>query len=465
MNGALQPGERLPSSRKLAGHLQVSRNTVTLVYQGLVDDDYLEPRPRSGFVVSSDAPTMPTMERGARAADDLSKQIDLEERIVNPVKKLHLIEKPLNWREFKYPFVYGQADFKLFSHSDWRDCARQALGARDFGSLAGDFGHSDDPLLVNYIAHQSLPQRGIVMKPENVLVTMGAQNALYLIANLLINSSTRVVIEDPCYPDLYDIVRKNTDRIQRIKVDEHGLVLDEEILSQCDLLFVTPSHQCPTTATMPTQRRKALLELASRHDFLVIEDDYEFEMNFLAAASPALKSLDEEGRVLYVGSFSKSLFPGLRLGYLAASQIFITRARELRHLIFRHPPGHAQRTAAYFMALGHYDSQILRLKKVLSGRRETMQKALDKFGLSNSSAANFGGTSFWIEGPKGLDAKVLADELKHHGVLIEPGASFFADNNKTRNYFRAAYSSIASELIEDGVEKIRKSIDALAPSL
>ena len=118
----------------------------------------------------------------------LSKQIDLEQRIVNPVKKLHLIEKPLNWREFKYPFVYGQADFKLFSHSDWRDCARQALGARDFGSLAGDFGHSDDPLLVNYIAHQSLPQRGIVMKPENVLVTMGAQNALYLIADLLINS-------------------------------------------------------------------------------------------------------------------------------------------------------------------------------------------------------------------------------------------------------------------------------------
>ena len=463
MNRALQPGERLPSSRNLASHLQVSRNTVTLVYQGLVDDGYLEPRPRSGFVVSVEAPVLPIIDLTGSANTNATTQIDLEQRIVQAPRKLHLVDKPLNWREFKYPFVYGQADFKLFSHSDWRDCARQALGARDFGSLAGDFGHNDDPLLVNYITRHSLPQRGIVMELQNVLVTLGAQNALYLIADLLIDKSTRVVVEDPCYPDLYDIVRKKTDNIIRIKVDEFGLVLDESVLSKCDLLFVTPSHQCPTTATMPTARRKALLELASRYDFLVIEDDYEFEMNFLAAASPALKSLDREGRVLYVGSFSKSLFPGLRLGYLAASQNFIARARDLRHLIFRHPPGHAQRTAAYFMALGHYNSQIVRLKKVFAARRETMQDALDKYGLSNSSAAHFGGTSFWIEGPKILDAGTLAQNLKQQDVLIEPGASFFGDNDKTRNYFRAAYSSIPRSLIEAGVAEIRKAIDLLAP--
>ena len=463
LSRAFQPGERLPSSRKLSNHLQVSRNTVTLVYQGLVDSGYLESRTRSGFIVASDAPAVPMIDELDHANQEVREKIDLTSRFIKPAPKLHLMNKPLNWREFDYPFVYGQADFKLFSHSNWRDCARQALGVRDFGSLAGDFGHSDDPLLVNYIAHHSLPQRGIMMDRENVLVTMGAQNALYLIADLLIDHSTRVVVEKPCYPDLHNIVQKYTGQISHIEVDEDGLVLDEEVLSRCDLLFVTPSHQCPTTATMPTQRRIALLELAQKHDFLVIEDDYEFEMNFLAAASPALKSLDHHDRVLYVGSFSKSLFPGLRLGYLAASTQFIQRARQLRHLMFRHPPGHAQRTVAYFMALGYYHAQILRLKRVLAGRRAVMQKSLDECDLSNSSAARFGGTSFWIKGPHWLDAHNLAENLKQQSVLIEPGAPFYPDKMEKSRYFRIAYSSINKKHIPQGISLIRQEIDNLAP--
>ncbi len=463
LSRAIQPGERLPSSRKLSQYLQVSRNTVTLVYHGMVDSGYLEAHPRSGFVVSSEAPVAVAMEQSESDVGSAEEKIDLTERIVNSDLELHRMDKPLNWREFKFPFVYGQADFSLFSHSDWRDCARQALGARDFGSLAGDYGHSDDPLLVNYIARHSLPQRGIIMDPENVLVTLGAQNALYLVADLLIDQSTRVVLERPCYPDLYDIVHKYTNRIEHLDVDEGGLVLDEEVLARCDLLFVTPSHQCPTTATMPTERRKALLQLAQKHDFLVVEDDYEFEMNFLAAASPALKSLDYQGRVLYVGSFSKSLFPGLRLGYLAASRKFIRRARQLRHLILRHPPGHAQRTAAYFMALGYYDAQILRLKRVLSRRRKLMQKSLDECGLSNSSAARFGGTSFWIKGPDWLDAIKLGQLLEEQSVLIEPGAPFYAGGSDKSQYFRIAYSSIVKKQIPEGVLRIRNAIQQLAP--
>ena len=117
---------------------------------------------------------------------------------------------------------------------------------------------------------------------------------------------------------------------------------------------------------MPASRRHQLLNLASQHDLLIIEDDYEFEMNFIESATPALKSLDDEGRVIYVGGLSKSVFPGLRLGYLVAPEGLIAEARALRHLILRHPPGHAQRTLAYFMALGHYDAQIRRLLASLS---------------------------------------------------------------------------------------------------
>ncbi len=452
---ALVPGERLPSSRRLAEHLKVSRNTVMLAYQALVDDGYLEPHPRSGYIVAGDAPvlsnaTAPPLAEGA-------DRITWYNRFANPVQPLRTVSKPLNWREYKYPFVYGQADFGLFSHSEWRECARQALGVRDFSLLAGDFGIHDDPLLVNYIASNSLPQRGIPADPKTVLVTLGAQNAIYLLTSLLADHTTKVVLEEPCYPEMRGIVTRRTNHVASLAVDQHGIVPDEQVLARCDLLFVTPSHQSPTNATLSIERRRKLLELAERHDFLIIEDDYEFELNFLTTASPALKSMDETGRVIYVGSFSKSLFPGLRLGYMNAAAPVIEQARRLRHLMLRHPPGHTQRTAAYFMALGHYDAQIRRLRRALAIRRKIMQRALDRHGLKNT-AAQFGGTSFWIEGPPELDSGELAKELCGESVLIEAGEPFFPAAACRKNFFRAAYSSIDEERIDQGVALIADRI-------
>ncbi len=458
LSRALQPNERLPSSRALAKHLKIARNTVTLAYQALADDGYLSAKPRSGYVVNEDAPAHPPNLDEARESVE---KFDWTSRLLYNGDGLKLVNKPLNWREYKYPFSYGQADFDLFSHSEWRDCARQALGAKDFGALAGDFSIHDDPLLVNYIASHSLPQRGIYLDQENVLVTLGAQNALYLIATLLICDESKVVIEEPCYPDLRNILAQRTSRIVSLPVDEHGLIPDESVLKDCDCLFITPSHQCPTTATMPIERRKALLVLAEKHDFIIVEDDYEFEMNFLDSPLPALKTLDENGRVIYVGSFSKSLFPGLRLGYMGASRSLIQQARKLRHLMFRHPPGHSQRTAAYFMALGHYSAQMRKLKRHFAERRQTMASALEKHGLFKSSAAHFGGTSFWIEGPKNLDSDQLAIDLEFESVLIEPGSPFFGANGAPKNFFRIAYSSISEERIEDGVAIIARKIKSV----
>ena len=142
-----------------------------------------------------------------------------------------------------------------------------------------------------------------------------------------------------------------------------------------------------------------LLDLARHHDFILIEDDYEFEMNFLEPAKPVLESRDRDGRVIYVGSLSKSVFPGLLLGHLVAPEQSIEQARALGYLILRHPPGHGQRTLAYFMALGHYDAQIRRLRRHLDGRRQVLQVAPDRHQLFSHTASHFGGASFWIKGP------------------------------------------------------------------
>jgi GntR family transcriptional regulator/MocR family aminotransferase len=155
--------------------------------------------------------------------------------------------------------------------------------------------------------------------------------------------------------------------------------------------------------------------------------------------------------VLYAGSFSKSLFPGLRLGYLVGPPPLIREARALRALMLRHPPGHLQRIVANFLALGHYDALIRRMRVEYAERHRIMAAALGREGFRIAGQANFGGTCFWIEGPEGLDADAFADALRADGVLIESGAPFFAGRTEPCRYFRMAYSSIDASRIEAGV--------------
>lgn len=445
LSGRFRPGEKLPSSRGLARHLGISRITVTLAYTELQADDYVVSRGRSGYYVSESAPQ-------PRPKGPVAPRVDRVDwgRIVGTrFSDLRQVEKPENWQSYRYPFIYGQADPALFDHANWRLCALQALGQRDFDAMTADYFQRDDPKLVEFIARHSLPRRGILARPDEILVTLGAQNALWLAAEVLLNVRRTAVIESPCYPGLSSVLTETGCRIIAIPVDERGLPPDS-VPDNVDVVFTTPSHHCPTSATMPVERRRALLDRASRDDFVVVEDDYEFEMSVLNPPSPALKSLDREGRVIHIGSFSKSLFPGLRLGYLVGPAAFIREARALRSLLLRHPPGHIQRTAAYFMSLGHYDALIKRMARAFGKRRRIMSEAIAKSGLEIVGGGE-GGSSFWIRAPDRVDTEVLAARLRDRSVLIEPGAVFFPERPAPRRYFRLAYSSIPEERIADGI--------------
>jgi GntR family transcriptional regulator/MocR family aminotransferase len=153
----------------------------------------------------------------------------------------------------------------------------------------------------------------------------------------------------------------------------------------------------------------------------------------------------------------------LRLGYMVAPEGLIQQARALRHLILRHPPGHAQRTLAYFMALGHYDAQIRRLRRHLAERRRVLQTAIDAEGLFSHSAAHFGGTSFWVSGPDWLDSRILAERAMQDGVLIEAGDVFFDRDTSPLNYFRLSYSAISADRIPDGIARLAASMRKLKP--
>lgn len=458
--GRIQPAAQLPSTRKLASYLNISRITVTLAYQELASQGYVEAVSRSAWRVAGNPPiSLPEpmiLEAGPGS-------IDWQAKLSPSFIVAKQMRKPLDWRRYPYPFLYGQMDTSLFDLAAWRDCARRALGRDDFELMAGDFAAADDVQLVSYICSRTLPSRGIRANPDEILVTVGAQNALWIVTQLLLRRGAHAVCENPCHPDMSASLRLSGAEVTAVDVDKDGLP-PEALPAKVDAVFVTPSHHSPTGATMPIDRRAALLSAAASKDFIIVEDDYEFEMSFLAPPSPALKAFDRDGRVLYIGSFSKSLFPGLRLGYLVAPAPVIREARALRALMLRHPPGHLQRTAAYFLALGHHDAVIHRMRGEYHRRHIVMADALQREGFTIAGSSAFGGTSFWIEGPEGLDADLLMNELRQDGVLIESGSPFFPDDDGPCRFFRMGYSSIPRTRIVEGVARTAARVSRLLAS-
>ncbi len=458
LGGQLPSNTPLPSSRKMSKTLGVSRNTVVLAYQGLVDDGYLLSRERSGFYVD------PQILEGR--ADHQEYQSDTKPVGISWANRFKLTpstnrnpNKPLNWQSYPYPFISNQVDPELFPIAAWRECSRQAMGKRGMDAWTSDTSGSDDPQLVEQIRARLLPRRGIMAAENEVLITLGAQNALYMLSSLLVRPDTTVGIEDPGYPDARNIFGLKTERIHSIPVDDEGLPVNAR-LDACDYVYVTPSHQSPTTRTMPLANRKKLLERAGQRDFVIIEDDYESETNYASAPTPALKSMDSDGRVVYIGSLSKTLFPGLRMGYVVASAELIQELRALRLCIMRHTPNNNQRTLAYFLSLGHHDTLIHRLHRAYRSRWEAMAEALTEYMPNTTTVPVYGGSTFWIEGPQNLDSDKLAIDALANGIVIEPGSIHFADDNGPKNFFRLGFSSVSVEKIEPGIKLLSEIISA-----
>jgi GntR family transcriptional regulator / MocR family aminotransferase len=454
----LDHAEPIPSTRKMAKSLGVSRNTVVLAYQGLLDDGYLVARERSGYFVSEKAlseQAVAAPRMNARPPQGPAVQWSGRFKL-NPAA-LEFPSKPQDWQKYPYPFIYGQVDHTLFPLAEWRECTRQALGKKWLGTWTNDSWSVDDPLLVEQIRRRILPRRGIMASDDEILITLGAQNALYILTTLLVDKSSHVAMENPGYPDVRNAFEMHAGKVSPVAVDEHGLTLSPE-LDSADIVFTTPSHQYPTTVTMPLERRMALLKKAREKNFLIIEDDYEFETNYVNEPCPALKSLDDDGRVIYVGSLSKTLFPGLRLGFMVGPKALIAEARAMRRLMLRHAPNNNQRAAALFLSLGHHDTLIRRLHKAYRSRWEVMGKALNDHLPKAARSPSFGGTAFWVKAPAKINGEILAQQAEKKGIFIEPMRITFAGNDKSNSHFRLAFSSIDESKIEAGIKLLAETI-------
>ena len=460
MEGFVSPGQALPSSRLLAQTLGLSRTTVTLALQALVDKGLIVARQRSGLFVSSQLG--PTYLGARQRAETLAEptRVRWDDRLKLRPAAQRNIEKPSDWQQQPYPFIYGQFDASLFPSADWRECVLESLQGRALRRWAPDHIDRDDDSLVEQIHRRLLPARGIWAGRDEILVTTGAQHATFLLSTLLLGPSTVVGIENPGYPDARNNFLLRTRHVRALRVDEQGLVLSAA-LTGCRAVYVTPSHQCPSTVTMPLQRRLDLLARASRDDFIVIEDDHESELNFSGQPTPALKSLDTQGRVVYIGSLSKTLAHGLRLGYVVAPAELIRELRALRRLVMRHVATNNQQAAASFIGHGHQEAYVRRLNIAYRERAQALRAALAQHAPGLTPAAAQGGSALWVRARPGVDTRALAATLYRQGVVVEPGDVFFASARPPRRHLRIGYSSIAVDRIEAGVRVIASELRAL----
>lgn len=460
LDGRLDAGMPMPPTRKLASLLGVARVTVLLAYRGLVEEGFLTAQARSGHAVDSNV--LRDSSRACRAVTARPAQrLKWTVRLAAPATRLAHVPKVREWQQYPYPFVFGQFDASLFPTAAWREANQLAIRKLAVREWAGDRVDRDDPQLVTQIQTRLLTRRGIWVRPEEILVTLGAQNAMFLVATMLRGRARCIGLENPCYPDLRNVFSLLGLRTRSLAMDDCGLRAGKG-LGGCDYICVAPGHQNPTTITMPIERRRELLEAAVASDAVIIEDDYDSELSYRGEATPSIRALDGAGRVVYVGSLSKTLAPGLRLGYLVAPPEFIEEARAVRRLVLRHPPANNQRALALFLSLGHHDALIRRLVRSYSGRAQALADALARRLPEVSFRVPTGGSALWARAPSNVDMRRVRELAATRGVLFDAGDVFYASSSAPSNRFRLGYSSIGADRIDAGIAVLARCLREVA---
>ncbi|TCP57185.1 GntR family transcriptional regulator [Tamaricihabitans halophyticus] len=449
--GFYPPEQPLPSSRELAKELGVSRNTINLAYQELIAEGYVESQQRSGLFVNREMRAHTVRQRSSLPS---APGVDWTSRIRSyPDAGLPHLDKRPDWHRYRYPFPAGQVDVAAFPVRAWSRCLSEALTyPHRYASLQDSVG-SDDPMLVDMVCKHLLPARGIAATPEEVLVTVGSQQGLDLLARTLLRPGQLVGVEDPGYLDARHIFLRAGARVHGYPVDSAGL-RPPDSLRGVDLLYLTPSHQHPTNATLHIGRRRELVRLAAEAGTILVEDDYDSEFRYQGSPTPALKALDTAGDVVYAGTFSKFLSPGLRLGYLAGPAELIRELRTVRRYEHRHPAGQLQRALALLISSGEYRRALRRYRNRL----------LRKWTLACSAAREHlpwtpgplppGGVSLWLMGPPELSAQRLIELADERDVLIERGDICYLGDPPQGSPIRIGFAATPFAAIEPGVRII-----------
>ena len=358
-SGMLKPGDRIPSARALTKELGLARGTIETAYSLLAAEGYIEARGQAGTIVSPDlTPRMPI----ASPAPLPGPRIDAVSFRPDSI----------------LPFQMGLPALDAFPRKIW---AR--LGARSVRAMQpSDMVHPavyGVQALRTQIATYLRVSRGITCSPSQIFVTSGYRYTIELIAHSLLKAGDRVWLEDPGYPPTREILGHMHIAAVPVPVDREGLVVFDAIRTapRARAAVVTPAHQSPLCVSLSLPRRLALLDWAARNNAWIIEDDYDGEYRYVSRPLPAMKSLDRDGRVLYSGTFSKVLFPGIRLAYLCVPEAQVERFEQITQVFAAGSPELTQTIVTTFITEGHFARHIQRMRKLYAARREATAAGLE----------------------------------------------------------------------------------------
>ena len=447
----LSAGLKLPPTREMASALGIARNTVVQVYEQLA----LE-----GFVQAG-------VGRGTYVADTGAQSVDraaaLPRRRGTPLSRRgrELVRgasaSPLQWGAF----TPGVPEVRMFPATVWSRLQAQAWREATPCQLSYATG-SGSTALCKVVAEYLQSTRGVLCTPEQVVITSGTQQALSLVAQLLADPGDAVWLEDPGYWGARSVFRAAGLTLQPVSLDGEGLApTRQQWQAPPRLMFLSPSHQYPTGALMSHGRRRQLLDYAAMHRVWIIEDDYDSEFRYDARPLPALQGLDEHNRVIYLGTFSKTLFPALRLSYLVLpSDLVDSFARTMREL-FREGQTLQQLVLARFIGDGHYAKHIRRMRTVYAGRRATLIEAIRaRFGQRLCVAGGDAGLHLVLCLPDHVDDDLVARDALQAGVMTRPLSLYFLQRPVPSRGLVLGYGSVPCEEIVRNFDRLARVIEA-----
>ena len=457
--GELAPGTRLPSTRGLATELGVSRTTTLTAYEQLRDEGYLDGQVGAGTTVAQLPGPGPALPVSGHAAPQAPPHPALSARGAAMAGDRWRLRPPDSFGAGLPAFPLGLPAVDAFPHQAWT----RILARRARRSLGGLLGYQDPagyrPLREALAGYLSMA-RGVRCTPDRILVVGGAQAGLDLAARLLLDPGDPAWVEDPGYYGARGALVAAGARLVPVPVDSHGLdvAAGQRREPGARLAYVTPSHQFPVGVTMSLPRRLALLAWANQAGAFVLEDDYESEYRYVGRPLPALQGLDEAGRVIYVGSFSKVLFPSLRIGYLVVPDGLMDAFTAGQRLSQIHVPALEQAVLADFLAEGHFGRHVRRMRALYAARGAALIRAIRRQtgGALEVRSAHAGlHLVGWL--PTDTDDRAVAARAAEHGVQAQP-LSAHALQPPSRGGLLLGYAAVPQPEIEQGVRRLTEAL-------
>lgn len=427
LNGRLSRETRLPSSRDLAELLDVSRTTVMNAYEQLIAEGYLEPRRGSGTYVSAQLPA--DLLQARRTKPGPQAQSIGQRRIARRANAITDLPHGAVRGGHALPFRYGATDMSLFPVDVWSrlTALRQRYPQRDhFTYHAASLGYAP---LRQAIAEYLATSRGVVCHPEQIIITSGAQQGVFLAAHILLDPGERVIMEEPGYNGAQRAFRMAGAELVPTLIDNEGLDIATGAVRAPDarIAFVTPSRQYPLGIMMSLKRRLELLDWATTTGGWIVEDDYDSEFRYVGRPIPALQGLDNAARVIYIGTFSKVLFPSIRLGYVVAPEDLVNTFLHLRGALDTNTHTLNQVVLADFIKEGHFIRHIRRMRKAYAERSAYFATRFTEIiGLPLGSHDAGLSVVAWL--PDDISDVAIAQRAQQHGVIVAPVSTYYAQH-------------------------------------